>query len=284
MMAAPIGSVNVNRLLNTIEKNRSGLKNSVDKIASGRRLNSAGTDAAAASISARLRSDIAALSQATRNVSAGNNFIRTAEGGLASIGDLVARGRELAARATNGIINDEQRQTLNLEFTQIKNEIDRLSGSLEFNGQKLLDGSLAADSQTQIDIQAGTGNGPDNQINLNVVDSVTTESLNIADSNIATAEAAIQAFEDLGRAQSQVITARGEVGAVGNRLLTASNTLGIEIENLTASESALADTDLAAEITTLSQGLLGFQTSIQSLANQLQFESRSQGRLLDTLG
>jgi flagellin-like hook-associated protein FlgL len=75
----------------------------------------------------------------------------------------------------------------------------------------------------------------------------------------------------------------GEVGAVGYRLLTASNNLGVEIESLIASESTLVDTDLAAEITTLQQGLLGFQTSIQSLANQLQFENRAQGRLLDTL-
>ncbi len=133
-------------------------------------------------------------------------------------------------------------------------------------------------------IQAGSGSDAGNQINLNVVNPANTEALNIKDSNISSADAALKAFEDLGNAQNQIITSRGEVGAVGNRLLKASNNLGIEIENLIASESKLADTDLAAEVTTLQQGLLGFQTSIQSLANQLQFENQAQGRLLDTLG
>jgi flagellin len=278
-MVDPIGGGTFSQLLNTINRNRSGLQNSLERISSGRRLNQAGTDAAASALSAQLRSEISSLTQAVSNVETGANFTRTADGGLAGVSDLVSRGRELAIQSSNGTLNDSQRQALSQELTQIQNEIDRLTGSLEFNGQKLLDGSLAP-SADPVNIQAGSGSGTANQINLNVVESVTTESLGIDNSDISTSQGALQAVDDFERAAQTLNAARGQVGAVGNRLASAANGLNSQIENLTQAESGLADTDLAEEVTRLQQGLLRFETSIRALASQIQNE-QSRARILD---
>ncbi len=280
-MFRPLNSSGTNQLLNIIQKNKSGLGDSLQKIASGRRLNRAGEDSASNAIATQLRSDIRALTQATRNVDAGANFIRSTEGGLNSISDLVARGRELSLQAANGTLGDTERQTLNAEFTQIKNEIDRISASSEFNGQKLLDGSLSPQSATQIDIQSGIGSGPENQINLNVVDSADTQSLGVDASDISTADGALQALGDLDQATESLNASRGQVGAVANRLVTTSNGLGTTIENLTRSESALADTDLTQEISDLQRGLALTQTSIKTLAASLKQNERATGRLIN---
>lgn len=279
IMVDPIGGGTFSQLLNSINRNRSGLQNSLERISTGRRLNQAGTDAAASALSTQLRSEISSLTQAVSNVETGANFTRIADGGLAGVSDLVNRGRELAIQSSNGTLSDSQRQALNQEFTQIQSEIDRLTGSLEFNGQKLLDGSLAPSADT-VNIQAGSGSGAANQINLNVVESVTTESLGIDNSDISTSQDALQAVDDFERAAQTLNSARGQVGAVGNRLASAANGLNSQIENLTQAESGLADTDLAEEVTRLQQGLLRFETSIRALASQIQNE-QSRARILD---
>ena len=278
-MVDPISGGTFSQLLNTINRNRSGLQDSLERIASGRRLNRAGTDPAASALSAQLRSDISALTQSVKNVESGTNFVRTADGGLAVIADLVNRGRELAIQSSNGTLNDSQRQTLNQEFGQIQSEIDRLTGSLQFNGRNLLDGSLGQNADP-VNIQAGIGSGPDNQISLNVVESTSTESLEIADADISTTQGALEAIDSFERASQTLNAARGQVGAIGNRLVSTANSLNIQIENLTRSESGLADTDLAEEVSNLQQGLLRFETSIRALSSQLQNE-QARSRLLD---
>ena len=278
-MVDPISGT-FSQLLNTINRNRSGLQNSLERIASGRKLNWAGTDPAASALSAQLQSDISALTQSVKNVESGTNFVRTADGGLAGIADLVNRGRELAIQSRNGTLNDSQRQTLNQEFGQIQSEIDRLTGSLQFNGRNLLDGSLGQNADP-VNIQAGIGSGPDNQISLNVVESTSTESLEIADADISTTQGALlQAIDSFERASQTLNAAREQVGAIGNRLVSTANSLNIQIENLTRSESGLADTDLAEEVSNLQQGLLRFEKSIRALSPQLQNE-QARSRLLD---
>ncbi|MZH42153.1 MAG: hypothetical protein F3739_00675 [Nitrospinae bacterium] len=278
-MVDPVSGETFNQLLNTINRNRSGLRDSLERISSGRKLNRAGTNPAASAISAQLRSDISALTQSVSNVESGANFIRTAEGGLAGVADLVNRGRELAIQSSNGTLNDSQRQALNQEFGQIKNEIDRLTSSLQFNDQNILDGSLGQNADP-VNIQAGEGSGPANQINLNVVESTSTQSLGIANSDISTSQGALQAIDTFEQASQTLNAARGQVGAVGNRLVSTSNNLNVQIENLIQSESSLADADIAEEVSNLQQGLLRFETSIRSLASQLQNE-QNRSRLLD---
>jgi flagellin len=280
-MVAPINPSILNTLLNTIERNKSGLGRSLEKISTGRRLNRAGEDPASNSVATQLRSEIRTLSQAVKNVSSGTNFIRNVEGGLTTISDLVTRARELAVQSANGTIGKAEREIINQEFTQIKSEIDRISQSAEFNGQPILDGSLAQDSAKQINIQAGSGSGPENRININVVDATSTESLGLADTDISTAQGAQQAFSDLDSALNSLTATRGEVGALANRLFISASGLGTRIENLTSAESTLADTDLAEEITNLQNGLNLFQSSVKTLALQLQLNEQSSGRLFN---
>ena len=277
-MVDPISGT-FSQLLNTINRNRSGLQNSLERIASGRKLNRAGTDPAASALSAQLQSDISALTQSVKNVESGTNFVRTAEGGLAGVADLVNRGRELAIQSSNGTLNDSQRQSLNQELGQIQSEIDRLTGSLQFNGRNLLDGTLGQNADP-VNIQAGAGSGPDNQISLNVVEDTSTQSLGIDSADISTTQGALQAIDSFEQASQTLSAARGQVGAVGNRLVSTANSLNIQVENLTRSESGLADTDLAEEVSNLQQGLLSFETSIRALSSQLQNE-QSRSRLLD---
>lgn len=278
-----LGNVN-NRLLRTVENNRSETAASLAKIASGNRLTGAGEDSSASSISAQLRSEVQALSQAVRNTEAGANFVNTAEGGLATISDLVARGRELAVQAANGTLGDAQRQSLNQEFTSIRSEIDRIVNSLEFNGQPLLNGNLGADSPNQVNIQVGTGAGPENQVNLNVIENAGTQALGIATADISTAEGALQAFDALGAAADQINAARGRVGATSARLSAAANALGPQIENLSAAENQLAGTDIAREISNLQLSQVRTQASLQALAAQNRQNLQIPGRLLDIQG
>ncbi len=280
-MVDGIDATRVNRLLNTIERHRSGLAGSLQKIASGRRLQRAGEDPAAHAIAARLRSDIRVLAQAFRNVESGMNFVRTAEAGLQTVSDLLLRGRELAVQAANGTLGEAERRLVNEEFAQIKTEIDRIAESGEFNGQKLFDGSLAPDAATRLDVQAGSGSGPENRISLNVIERLDAAALGLGAVNLSTAEDSLAALAPLEQATGQITAARGRVGAAANRLTLSGQDLALRVENLTRSESALADTDLAMEISDLQKGLNQFQVSLRTLALDLQQNERTTGGLLD---
>ncbi len=272
---------NTNRLLNSITKNRANVGSKISQIASGTRLVKAGVDAAGLAISEQLKSEIAAMSQSVKNVETGANFIRVAEGGLSNVSDLIARGRELSLQAANGTLGDSERQTLNQEFQQILTEIDRVSQTQEFNGQPILDGNLSPSSPNQINIQSGTGSGPENQINLNVIENTSTLSLGINGLDISTAAGALNAFQPLEQAQQTVVNTRGEVGAVSNRLSITAETLKNSIVNLSASQEQIAGTDFAKTISDLNSSLIQLESSIRSLGIQARQNESGVGRILN---
>ena len=146
---------------------------------------------------------------------------------------------------------------MNQKFAQIQNEIDRLTNFIEFNGQKHLDDSIAP-SADPINIQADSWSEAANQINLNVVESATTKSLEITNLDISTSQGALKAVDDFEKAAKTLYADRGKVGAVGNRLASSANGLNSQIENLTQAESGLTNTVLAEELTRLQQSLLRF--------------------------
>ncbi len=280
-MAGIIDSGSTTRILNTINRNQNGLLTRLSQLASGNRLVSASVDAAGLAISEGLRSDIAALSQSVRNIETGGNFIRVAEGGLATISDLIGRGRELAIQAANGTLGDAERETINAEFSQIQTEIDRISATQEFNGQNILDGNLAPNSPNQIDIQVGIESGPENQINLNVIDATNTQSLGIDNLDVLTSQNALQAFDQLGQAQQTVINTRGEVGSLSNRLEITSRNTRNTLVNLESSRNEIAGTDIAAGISELNNQLLRIESSVRALSLQTQSNESNIGRLLN---
>ncbi|MFQ5716448.1 MAG: hypothetical protein ACE5GQ_05040, partial [Nitrospinales bacterium] len=161
-----IASLNAQRILGV---NNDRLSQSVERIASGIRINRGADDAAGLAISESLRSDIRALRQAIRNSNDGINLINVVEGALNEQSGILIRLRELASQAATGTVGSAQRATIQLEFKALQDELDRIADTTEFNGQKLIDGSLSINKTTSqlIVIQVGIDASKQSQLNLN---------------------------------------------------------------------------------------------------------------------
>jgi flagellin len=258
-----IASLNAQRILSN---NNDSLAQSVERIASGIRINRGADDAAGLAISEALRSDIRGLRQAVRNANDGISLINVAEGALNEQSSILIRLRELASQAATGTVGSTERATIQLEFTALRNEIDRIANTTQFNGQGLVDGSLASgvSASNQVLIQVGIDSGADSRISLNseiALDAVTTSSLGIASLSVTSSDAALTTLDTINTAISNVTQSRGKVGAVQNRLTRSVGNLSVSIENLQAAESSIRDADIAAEIATLTRNQILVQTS-----------------------
>ena len=268
------------RLLNSITRNHSGLQSHVSKVASGNRLINASTDPAGLAISEKLRSDLAAFRQTIQNTESGAGFLNVAEAGLSSISDLLTRGRELASQAASGTLGNSERQAIHVEFQQIVKEIDRVSQSLEFNGQNLLNGDLAP-AAPAVELQVGIGGTADDRIGLNVIDATDSTTLGIAALDLSTAAGAQAALTPLETAQQTILDTRSSAAALAGRLghvVASSRTSFLE---LTAAQSQIADADLAQEISDLGNALLRLETSIRAQALHNRESADNVGRLLN---
>ena len=184
-----IASLNAQRILGS---NHDRLNQSVERISSGIRINRASDDAAGLAISEGLRSDIRALRQAGRNANDGVSLINITEGALNEQSSMLIRLRELASQAATGTTGSTERATIQLEFNSLRNEIDRITNTTEFNGQKLIDGSLASSiaATSQVFIQIGIDSNANSRINLNEqinLTAVTSSSLSIDTLSVKTA-------------------------------------------------------------------------------------------------
>jgi flagellin len=258
-----IPSLNAQRILGI---NNDRLATSVERIASGIRINRGADDAAGLAISEALRSDIRALRQAIRNANDGISLINVTEGALNEQSGILIRLRELSSQAATGTVGSTERQTIQLEFDALRNEIDRIAATTEFNGQKLVDGSLASSvsSANQILIQVGIDSSSNSRINLNAevdLQAITSSSLGIASLSVTTAGAALTALETLNTSISVVTQGRGKVGAVQNRLVRTIANLSITVENLSAAESAIRDADIAEEVAFLTRNQILVQAA-----------------------
>ena len=258
-----IASLNAQRILGI---NNDRLALSVERISSGIRVNRASDDAAGLGISEALRSDIRALRQAVRNSNDGIALINVAEGALNEQSSILIRLRELASQAATGTVGSTERATIQLEFTALSNEIDRISATTQFNGQGLVDGSLAStvSSANQVLIQVGIDSGTNSRINLNEqinLTAVTSSSLGIDSVSVTGAAEALTTLDTINTAISKVTQARGQVGAVQNRLTRSVGNLSVSIENLQAAESSIRDADIAKEIADLTRNQILVQSA-----------------------
>ena len=258
-----IPSLNAQRILGT---NNDRLAQSVERISSGIRINRGADDAAGLAISEALRSDIRALRQAVRNANDGISLINVTEGALNEQSSILIRLRELASQSATGTVGSTERQTIQLEFNALRSEIDRISATTQFNGQGLVDGSLAssATSANQVLIQVGIDSGANSRINLNTevdLTAVTASSLAIDTLSVTSAAGALTALDTINTAISSVTQGRGKVGAVQNRLTRSVANLSVTIENLQAAESSIRDADIAEEIATLTRNQILVQSS-----------------------
>lgn len=279
-----IGSSSLKSLTRTINQNTTNLLQNFNRLATGQRINRASDDAAGLAISEQLRADIASSQQALQNVNVGTALTNTAEGALSQVSDLLVRGRELAVQAGNGILTDAQRANVNREFTAIRNEIDRITGVAEFNGQPLLNGDLGPQSQNRVDVQAGPDNTPANRINLNVVDATNTATLGINTVDLGTQNGALNGITALDNAIRSVNNNRASLGAIQNRLESAGQTLGVRVENFTAAESSIRNLDFASEISKFQGNNLLTQISTNLLNRASQFQQAQAGGLFQSFG
>ncbi|MBC8286769.1 MAG: flagellin FliC [Nitrospinae bacterium] len=258
-----IASLNAQRILGT---NNDRLATSVERISSGIRINRGADDAAGLAISEALRSDIRGLRQAVRNANDGISLINVAEGALNEQSSILIRLRELASQAATGTVGSTERATIQLEFSSLRSEIDRIAATTQFNGQGLVDGSLASSSSgtNQVLIQVGIDSGVNSRINLNTeinLAAITSSSLGIDTLSVTAAAEALTTLDTINTAISAVTQGRGKVGAVQNRLTRSVGNLSVTIENLQAAESAIRDADIAEEIATLTRNQILVQSA-----------------------
>ncbi|MGP0628248.1 flagellin N-terminal helical domain-containing protein [Nitrospina sp. 32_T5] len=261
-----IPSLTAQRLLGV---NNSRLTQSIERISSGLRINRGADDPAGLALSEKLRGDIRALTQALRNANDGVSMINVAEAGLGETADMLIRIKELAAQAATGTLGDSERATLQIEFDQLRSEINRISSATNFNGQKLLDGSMSAGGANPIVIQIGIDSSSDSRFDLNAevdLDAINTSTLGISALSgtalsITSVANALTTLEAITTAIETVSTARGKIGAVQNRLVRTINNLSVTIENVQAAESQIRDADIAQEIANLTRNQILVEAS-----------------------
>jgi flagellin len=250
-----------------LSNTQNDLSKSLEKLSSGLRINRAADDAAGLAISEGLRSQVGGLKVAARNAQDGISVIQTAEGALTEVHSILQRVRDLAVQAGNDSNNADSRAAITGEVAQLAEELTRIGGSTNFNGIKLLDGT--ADALT---FQVGAGS--DAAVDQIVVDlsaaNMTTLGTTIAGLNFDDAAGAIAAVGTLDTEITAVSTSRAGLGAVQNRFESTINSLNVSAENLTAAESRIRDTDMAAEMVSYTRSNILSQagTAMLAQANQ----------------
>lgn len=254
-----IPSLNAQRNLTT---SQGLLSVSLQRLSSGLRVNSAKDDAAGLAIAERMNAQVRGFAVAQRNASDAISLAQTAEGAIGKLGDALQRMRELAVQSKNGTNNSGDRDNLQLEFTQLVEEVDRLITGTKFNDQLLLDGSI-----TSFDFQVGSGNDGTDTITVTSSDLSGTNTaiaaLTIDGADATAATAAITAIDD---EIDNVTSARATWGAVQNRFESVVSNLQVSYENLTAARGRIMDADFAVESANLTRASILQQAGTAMLA------------------
>ncbi len=269
----------------------------MEKLASGFRINKASDDAAGLAISEQLKANIRGLGQARRNANDAISMVQVAEGGLEEINDIMIRLRELSVQGASDTIGVRERQYLNGEFMALKDEVDRIAISTEFNGTRLLTGSkelpeelLREHNYSPLEVQVGKDYfpgadgldvpNPVNVLRMNLDNmNATTEgegslgigsTLNEDGTSVATKVGAQTSITRLDDAMRNIASYRAGLGALQNRLMSTDRNLGIQIENISAAKSRIKDADFAAETAEMTQSSILQQAGASVLvqANQ----------------
>jgi len=254
------------------------MSKSLEKLSSGYRINRAADDAAGLAISESLRSQIGGLKVAVRNAQDGVSVVQTAEGALNETTSILQRMRDLSVQAANGGSQDTTAQAdANTEFSQLGKELDRIAGTTKFGSQSLLGGAYAGA------FQVGSESSTTNAANVITVDITTagaltgtgltgldSTGLGIGTSDLTTTTNATASIDTIDVALKGVSTVRANLGAYQNRFEHTINNLNVAVENLSASESRIRDTDMAQEMVqfTRSQILSQAGTAMLAQANQ----------------
>lgn len=240
---------------------------SMARLASGYRINQASDDAAGLAISESLRGQIRGLRQANRNANDGISLVQIAEGSLSEVSNMMIRLRELGVQAASDTIGDTERKFLDVEYQQLKSEIQRVTEATNYNGYDLLNGTGGV-----IDIQVGVNNDPfKDRISFNAgAANASLEALGLVAESVGTKEGAQASLSMIDNAMVSVNAIRANFGAMQNRLQSTSNNIMVYDENMSAANSRIRDTDVATETTEMTRNNILMQAGVSVLgqANQ----------------
>ncbi len=260
-----VASISSRRMLNHTKLE---LDNNLAKMASGQRINRAGDDAAGLAISENLKAQIRSIRQSKRNAGDAISMIQTAEGGLSEVSNILIRLRELSIQAASDSVGEVERKFTDIEFQNLKDEVERIAQSAEFNGINLLNGTGGL-----LEFQIGIRNNPVLDrltYDTSLIDS-TLPSLGLGQTGISSKIMAQQSLDNIDTALVRVNGMRAELGAKQNRVSSSIRSLEINDENLSAANSRIRDVDVAEETAELAKNniLLQAGISVLSQANQM---------------
>ncbi len=244
-------------------------KASLEKLASGTRINRAADDAAGLAIAEKMRADIRSINQDIRNANDGISMIQTAEGAMNEVGNILVRFRELSVQAASDTIGDRERGFIEKEVSQLRQEIDRIGASTEYNGRKLMSTEGAGEA---LDIQIGlTNNAKFDRFQFDTGKiGMSAERLGIGDISVASKGQAQENLQKVDDALKLLSENRAEMGALQNRLQSSISNMQLYNENLAGARSRIYDVDMASETAELTKNniLSTAGTAVLSQANQ----------------
>ncbi len=252
--------------------NTRSVQGNIEKLSSGLRINRAGDDASGLAVSEKMRSQIRGLNQASRNAMNGVSFIQTTEGYLQESQDILQRMRELAVQSANGIYTAEDRMQIQVEVSQLVDEIDRVASHAQFNGMNMLTGRFAREDATNtvtasMYFQIGANMDQRERV---YVGTMTAEALGVRAQqdilSISTPDSANSSIGIIDSALQNINKQRADLGAYQNRLEMARQGIDIAAENMQAAESRIRDVDMAEEIVDYTRNQILVQSSNAMLA------------------
>jgi len=238
---------------------------SMRALASGNKFANPDESSADYSIAEHLRGQIAGMKAGQKNAENAQSFIQVAEGGLNEQNNLLIRMRELAVQAASDTFSDQEREFLNSEFEQLQQEVDRIALTTQFGSQKLLAGQ-----DRDYDFQVGAYGGPENVIKYKSETNTRAGELGVDSLTVLDKSDARDSLETIDEALGKIAQARSNFGAIDSRLNSTINHAGVQVENLEAARSRIADTNIAQAVSDMyrNQALQQYQISILSEANR----------------
>jgi flagellin len=256
----------------TLSYRQDQIQANIEKLSSGMRINRAGDDASGLAVSEKLRSQIRGLNQAERNIQNGVSFIQATEGYLQNTQDILHRLRELAVQSANGIYSAEDRMQIQVEVSQLVDEVNRIASHAQFNGMNVLTGRFATDSATGQIMQFQVGANMDQSERV-FIGTMTAQALGLENTqgevgiiSISSPDLANRTIGRIDTALTAVNRQRADLGAYQNRFEIAQQGVAIASENLAAAESRIRDVDMAREVVDFVKNSILVQANAAMLA------------------
>lgn len=260
-----VASINAQR---TMVSSQREIQKTFAQLSSGSRITKAADDAAGLGISENLKSQTRSLNQASRNANDGISMVQVAEGGLSEISNILTRMRELGIQSSSDTVGDRERGYINQEVQQLKSEAERIAKTTRFGKTNLIDGTGGT-----FEIQVGINNNSfEDRIAFEAEGlDASNEALEVTSMDFSSKEGAHEALEVVDNAMAKVASYRANLGALQNRFQSTVENLGVQFENLSAANSRIRDTDIAAATAEAARNniLLQSSASVLSQANSI---------------